>query len=194
MRRRSRSRRSTLPTSACSQTPCCQVRASLAQYSRGRVLVGVRKTNCSRPCFVRRTRLAHRPAGQQLQAPTQPASGRRAAPRGSCPCAGCWLGGLLQSWRRSGWPASLRGVLTREPAAVVAPEWLACFPARERAALFDAFFARAPAPALLRALAACAPAAPPPASRRPPAAACSRRDGRATDCCTGSLVSMHLVK
>jgi len=76
----------------------------------------------------------------------------------------------------------------------VAPEWLACFPARERAALFDAFFARAPAPALLRALAACAPAAPPPASRRPPAAACSRRDGRATDCCTGSLVSMHLVK
>ena len=41
--------------------------------------------------------------------------------------------------------------------AVVAPEWLACFPAKDRAALFDAFFERAPSAVLLQALVSCAP-------------------------------------
>ncbi|KAK9822493.1 hypothetical protein WJX81_003452 [Elliptochloris bilobata] len=38
--------------------------------------------------------------------------------------------------------------------SVVAPEWLACFPTRDRAALFDIFFERAPSAALLQALVA----------------------------------------
>lgn len=41
--------------------------------------------------------------------------------------------------------------------AVVAPEWLACFPASDRAALFDAFFEQAPSAVLLQALVSCAP-------------------------------------
>ena len=53
-------------------------------------------------------------------------------------------------------------VLTAEAAnvsmrAVVAPDWLACFAARDRAALFDAFFERAPCAALLQTLVACGP-------------------------------------
>lgn len=42
-------------------------------------------------------------------------------------------------------------------AAVVAPEWLACLPARDRAALFDAFFEQAPSAVLLQALVSCGP-------------------------------------
>ena len=42
-------------------------------------------------------------------------------------------------------------------AAVVAPEWLTCFPASDRAALFDAFLEQAPSVVLLQALVLCEP-------------------------------------
>lgn len=160
IRRRSRSRRSTLPTSASSQTYCCQVSASLAQCSRRRAyfVCGRQTAHRQALCAVRDSHIA------------QPASSCRSRHKPRLAAAHCCAA------------AALCGVLTQEPAAVVAPEWLACFPARERAALFNAFFDRAPAPALLRALVACAPAAPPPAPSRPWQPRASRRDGQATDC------------
>ncbi len=66
---------------------------------------------------------------------------------------------LIKIFKQADLPRSTT-VLTAEAAdvstrAVVAPDWLACFAAGDRAALFDAYFESAPCAALLQTLVTC---------------------------------------